>query len=58
MREDNPDPDHIRRSVKAYLEKVGLSRFARAYPFQLSGGMKQRVSVARAFAADPETSPW
>jgi NitT/TauT family transport system ATP-binding protein len=37
-----------------YIEKVGLGRFARAYPFQLSGGMKQRVSVARAFATDPE----
>ena len=40
--------------VDRYIEKVGLTRFARAYPHQLSGGMKQRVSVARAFAADPE----
>ena len=44
----------IARTVTMYLEKVGLTRFARAYPFQLSGGMKKRVGVARAFAADPE----
>lgn len=40
--------------VEHYMRKVGLSRFADCYPFQLSGGMKQRVSVARAFANDPE----
>src|SRR2546428_10935469 len=44
----------IARTVSRYLEKVGLTRFARAYPFQLSGGMKKRTSVARAFAADPD----
>ena len=44
-----------RRAVAdRYIEKVGLTRFARADPSQLSGGMKQRVSVARAFATDPE----
>ena len=36
------------------MSKVGLSQFADAYPHQLSGGMKQRVSIARAFANDPE----
>lgn len=36
-----------------YIEKVGLSRFADAYPNTLSGGMKQRVAIARALAMEP-----
>jgi len=40
--------------VAYYLQKVGLSEFANAYPYQLSGGMKQRVCLARAFANEPE----
>ena len=40
--------------VDRWLAKVGLRRFADAFPRQLSGGMKQRVAIARAFANDPE----
>ena len=36
-----------------YLNKVGLSKFADAYPNTLSGGMKQRVAIARALAMQP-----
>ena len=42
------------QTAENFLRMIGLTKFAKAYPHQLSGGMKQRVSVARAFANDPE----
>lgn len=40
--------------ARHYLEKVGLSAFAQAYPHTLSGGMKARVAIARALAMQPK----
>jgi NitT/TauT family transport system ATP-binding protein len=42
----------VRQRVREVLARVGLADYERAWPYQLSGGMKQRAAVARAFAVD------
>lgn len=43
-----------KQRVEHYVKMVGLEGFGKAYPHELSGGMKQRVEVARALAVNPD----
>jgi ABC-type polar amino acid transport system ATPase subunit len=47
-------PEAARTRAEALLARVGLERYAEAYPHTLSGGQQQRVAIARALAMEPD----
>ena len=53
LRATGIDPVERRTRVERYVELMGLQGYESAFPHQLSGGMQQRVAIARSYALDP-----
>jgi NitT/TauT family transport system ATP-binding protein len=53
LRHDGTDPAEIKRRVDEAVAFMGLRQFAKAYPNQLSGGMRQRTCIARTMVMRP-----